>query len=99
MPIVHSGGLPPRLVRRRDPPPPPRHRSVPCHLGTWARVMESQPSTPLRVPDDRSAELWIVRQVSVVCGAAEERHKAQPLLSSDCEPEVTAEHVLVAAEL
>ena len=54
---------------------------------------------PLEVGNERGAELWVIRELSVVGGETHQRREAEPLLGRDREVVMLGEHPLVAAEL
>lgn len=59
------------------------------------RVVKREARPPLDVADERSAKLRIVGEARVVCGEAHQGGEAEALLTSDREPAVVGEHVLV----
>ena len=82
---------------RRDAPSPPRDRGALRHRGAGLRIVHGQAGAPLGVADDRRAKLRIRRQFGVISCLAEQGDEAPTLVGRDGEPDVAAEHVLVAA--
>ncbi|HEY8523372.1 MAG TPA: hypothetical protein VIL48_00315 [Acidimicrobiales bacterium] len=68
-------------------------------LGAGLGVGEGDAGAPLKVGDERRAELGVVGQAGVVGRPAHQRGEPESLLGRDAQVAVLAEHALVPAEV